>query len=229
MKNILKNKLISISLFITLGFFALQIPLTQIYGTAGKFSLFDSFAPIAGAFLGSIPGIFAVLGMRIVDYAIHGTEIDKGMIIRLFPVVFGAIYFVNKKKFEKLNIIIPVISIIAFNLHPVGRSVWFFSLYWLIPIAMHFFKDKSLFARSLGATFAQHSVGGALWIWFLNMPAELWIALIPIVAIERFAIAVGMSGSFLAFNNIFGELSNYLKKKNINLNLQINKKYLFRK
>ena len=229
MKNIINKKAVTISLFVLIGLLTLQVPLAKIYGTDGKFSLFDAFAPTAGAFLGTVPGVISVLAMRLVDYAVHGTSIDRGMVLRLFPVAFGAIYFANKKKHEYFNIIIPVISIVAFNLNPVGREVWYFSMYWLIPIAMHFVKDRFVFARSLGATFTQHSIGGALWVWFLHLPPQAWIALIPIVAIERFAIAVGMTASYLLFNNLLSALKNYMKTKNMDLSIQINENDLVKK
>ena len=41
--------------------------------------------------------------------------------------------------------------------------------------------------------FIAHAVGGVFWIFSVNMTTQQWIGLIPVVAIERFSMAVGMS------------------------------------
>ena len=89
----------------------------------------------------------------------------------------------------------------AFNLHPIGRSAWQYSLFWLIPVAAHFFR-KNLFIRSLGATFTAHAVGGALWVWAFGLSKAIWLALIPQTAMERTLMAAGMSISYVALINI---------------------------
>lgn len=99
---------------------------------------------------------------------------------------------------------------IAFNLNPIGRSAWQYSLFWLIPIGTHFF-HKNLFVRSLGATFTAHAVGGALWVWAFGLTREMWLALIPQVMIERTLMTIGISLSFVLGTQILKALA----KKNI--------------
>lgn len=220
-----KEKIVPVLLFLIIGLFALQVPFAKIIGTDAKFSLFDSFAPLSIAFLGSVPGVIAVFAMRILDALINGSQFDITMIARFFPAIFGAIYFSKKRN---LNLLIPIAAIVAFNLHPVGREVWYYSLFWLIPVALHFVSDKNLFARSLAATFAQHAVGGTLWIWFVGMSAETVRALIWIVPIERLAIAAAMTILYVLFTNLLSKLQ---EKKNIKqfFSANIEKKYLFKK
>ena len=67
---------------------------------------------------------------------------------------------------------------------------------------MAFFQERSLIARTLGTTFAAHAVGGALWVWFVGLPASVWQSLIPIVIRERLIFAAGIAVSYLVFNNI---------------------------
>ena len=69
---------------------------------------------------------------------------------------------------------------------------------------MHFFRERSVFARALGATFTQHSVGGALWIWVFHLKAPLWIGLIPVVWKERLLMAAGITLTYILFNYILG-------------------------
>jgi hypothetical protein len=182
---------------------------------------YDAFAPVAGAFIGTLPGVLAVFFMQFINFLVHGAVIeDIGTIIRFLPMLFAVLYFARKSKF---NLIIPIIAILAFIVHPIGRTVWYFALFWTIPIIAYFFRDRFLLARSLGATFTAHAVGGALWIWVFALPAPVWISLIPIVILERALFAIGISVSFVLVNNLLA----FLKKKQIlNLGFNIEGKYL---
>ena len=138
--------------FSVLGFLALQAPLTQLAGSSVKFTVFDTFGPTAGAFLGAIPGAVAVLLMQATNFIVQGADwSDTGTFIRLLPMMMAAVYFARKMP---LNVIVPILAIISFVAHPVGREVWYFSLFWTIPIIAYFFQEKYLIARALGATFA---------------------------------------------------------------------------
>lgn len=220
--KITKKSLLFLAAFVVVGFIALQIPTTTLLGSGTKFTLFDAFAPIAGGFLGSIPGAIAVLVMQILNLAWHGFNIpDAGAIIRLFPIVFAAIYFGRKTSF---NFIVPLVAMAAFIIHPIGREVWYYSLFWLIPVAMYFLQEKYLLARALGATFAAHSVGGALWIWAFALPKAVWISLIPIVAMERALFAIGIVVSYLVVNHGL----NWLNNKNFfNYKFPVNERYIW--
>lgn len=222
--NYLNKKQFTFSIIFTLvGFVAMQVPLTHLVGSQARFTLFDSFAPIAGGFLGSFSGAISVLLMQFFNFLVHGSKVlDAGTIIRFLPMMFAAIYFGKR---TKINLIIPIIAIIAFNLNPVGRSVWYFSLYWLIPIICYFFQERSLFAKSLGSTFTAHSVGGALWIYFFHLPKLAWIALIPVVAIERFSFTVGIMVSYFVFNNVLNYINS---KKWIAFQFPVNSRYAWK-
>ena len=218
---ITKKNVLFISIFVILGFIALQIPVAQLAGSKVKFTIYDAFAPVAGSFIGSIPGAIAVFLMQFFNFLVHGAQIeDAGTVIRFFPLLFAVLYFAKK---GKVNIIIPVLAIAAFIAHPIGRTVWYFSIFWLIPIAAHFFRDRFLLVRALGATFTAHAVGGALWIWVFALPAPVWNSLIPVVITERLLFALGISGSFILVNNLLGFLE---KKHLLNIGFYIDQKYL---
>jgi hypothetical protein len=215
-----KNQFMFISIFTIFGLIALQIPFTTVLGSGTKFTLFDFLAPTAGAFLGTIPGIISVLIMQIVNLAFHGFE-NAGIAsaVRLLPILFSVFYFSKRRSSD---ILIPLAAIIAFNLHPIGRSAWQYSLFWLIPIAAHFWR-KNLFVRSLGATFTAHAVGGALWVWAFGLSKTMWLSLIPQTAMERTLMAVGISISFVLLTNILKLLA---KNKLLSFIPQLEKKYL---
>ena len=216
-----KRNLLFVTLFALVGFIALQIPVAQLEGSKVKFTVYDAFAPIAGAFIGSIPGVIAVFLMQFANFLAQGAHIeDAGTIVRFFPTLFAALYFAKKGTF---NLVIPAIAIAAFVAHPIGRTVWYFALFWTIPMLAYFLRDRFLLARALGSTFTAHAVGGALWMWAFSLPAPVWISLIPVVAAERMLFALGMSGSFLLVNNL---LCLAEKKHILNLGFRINQKYL---
>lgn len=208
-------------LFAVLGFLALQVPVTQLMGSNVKFTLFDAFGPIATGFVGTVPGVIAVFLMQFANFLVHGAEVvDAGTIIRFFPMLFAAWYF---SKSSRAVLVVPIIAIVAFIAHPIGREVWYFSLFWLIPLACHFARERFLFARSLGATFTAHAVGGALWMYAFNMPAAVWQSLIPIVALERLIFAIGISVTYVAVTNLLHVLS---AKKILTLPFALNSKYI---
>ncbi len=225
MKNVhqyfTKRKALFTAIFAIVGFAALQIPVTQLAGSQAKFTVFDAFAPVTGAFIGSIPGIAAVLLMHTVNFLFHGAQIqDAGTIIRFFPMLFAVLYFVKK---SKLNLLIPFLAMAVFLAHPIGRQVWYFSLFWTIPVIAYFLRDRFLFARALGATFSAHAVGGAAWIWAFSLPATVWNSLIPIVIAERLLFALGIAASYVLLNNLLYALE---QRRILKLGLSIDPKYL---
>lgn len=220
---ITKKNVLFIAIFAIVGFIALQIPVAELEGSRVKFTVYDAFAPVVGAFIGSIPGVIAVFLMQFFHFLAHGARIeDAGTIIRFFPMLFAALYFAKKRKFD---LIIPAVAIAAFLAHPIGRDVWYFSLFWTIPIFAYFLRDRFLFARALGATFTAHAVGGALWIWTFSLPAPVWNSLILAVVVERLLFAVGITGSFVLVNNLLCLLE---KKRIRNLGFSVEQKYVIR-
>lgn len=216
-----RQKIIALAFFVLFGFVALQIPISGLAGSRVKFTLFDLFAPVSGAFLGTPIGIIAVFLMQIANLAFHGfANFDKGTIIRLFPILFS-VWFFSKK--DRNLLILPAIAIISFNLNPIGRSVWYYSLFWIIPFVAYPLSQKSLIARSLTATFIAHSVGGAIWIWVFQMPAAVWAGLIPVVIMERAIMTLGISANYVLMNNVLAYLSS---KKLMPASVKFDKKYL---
>lgn len=209
-----KKKLFFLALFTIIGFISLQIPFNKIAGSNVSFTLFDFFAPIAGAFLGPVFGIASVFAVEVINMWIKHAPITTGSVIRLFPTLFAVLYFAlaSKKKFQgKWLLAIPVLCILVFIAHPVGRQVPYYALmFWLIPVIAYFKRDN-LFIKSLGATFTAHAVGGATWIWAFNLPAAVWNGLIPVVIAERLLFATGIAVSYVVVKYTLS----YLAKKKI--------------
>lgn len=201
-------------IFLIISFLTLQVPFTKLAGSNVSFTLFDFFGPIAGGFLGPILGLISVLGVELVNIVIKHTPLTTGSMIRLFPMLFAVLYFSlvqGNKNSSKLILLVPILAMLIFWANPIGREVWYFAVFWTIPL-IAYFKRNNLLVKSLGSTFTAHAVGGAAWIWAFNLPTTVWKSLIPVVIEERVLFALGIAGSYL--------LTKYF------LNFLINKKLL---
>jgi len=230
-KNIFtKKRLIFIAIFTVLVLIGKNVNFSPLVGAENQFfTLFQFFGPIAGGFLGAIFGAIAVLFAELIDFFVVGKEASLVNILRLTPMIFAAYYFGTKKK--NWGVAVPVIAILAFILHPVGREVWFFTLFWTIPIIGKLLPKKysdNILVKSYGATFAAHAVGGALWIWTIPMTAAQWIALIPIVLVERFLFGAGIAVSYVVFNVVLDKALDIFKIKVPSDILRLDKKFTLR-
>lgn len=217
-----RQKIWFVAAFALIGLAAMQVPFTRLAGSRVSFTLFDFVAPIATGFIGTLPGIAAVLLMQIGNFFLHGAQVvDAGTIIRFFPMLAAAYYFGRKDRF---SLILPLVAIAVFIAHPIGRTVWYFALYWLIPVGVWFVRDRFLLARALGATFSAHAVGGALWIWTFNLPAAVWIGLIPVVAVERLLFSVGIATAYVVVANALHFLA---ERHIVILPFAMDRKYIF--
>lgn len=213
MSKSLREKLLFLVIFTLLGFASLQVPFNKLAGSNVSFTLFDFFAPMAGAFLGPIYGIASVFSVMVTNNLIKDVSWTTGTIIRLFPTLFAVYYFaaIAKKGSNKWILAVPLLAILIFLAHPIGRTVWYYPLmFWLIPLIAYKFKNH-LLAKSLGATFTAHAVGGAAWIWAFNLPASVWNSLIPVVIAERLLFATGIAASFMLVKHAL----NFLASKHV--------------
>ena len=195
------KKLVFFILFTLLGYVFLQVPFNKLAGSNVSFTLFDFFAPIAGAFLGPVYGIVSVFTVMVTNNLIKDVSWTTGTIIRLFPTLFAVYYFATiSKKEGRWILVVPVLAILIFLAHPNGRQVPQYTLFWIIPLIAYRFRNN-LWMKSLGATFTAHSVGGAAWIWAFNLPASVWQGLIPVVISERLLFATGITVSFIVMKH----------------------------
>ena len=129
---------------------------------------------------------------------------------------------------------LPLACILLFWLHPAiwGTAGMLFALYWFIPLLAVFGAgpigawlgqnnllgsgiSKTLrrwgawWGRALGATFTQHALGGVIWLY--TIPASqnpaFWLALIPVVAIERLVFSTGIATSSLGVEAVLERLT----------------------
>jgi len=225
------KRLLFIALFAVFAFIMQRINFSALVGADNQFfTLFQFFGPIAGAFLGPVVGVIAVFLAEAADFLVVGKEFTLINIARLAPMLFATYFFATMNKIDRsriFKIAVPLAAIALFVMHPVGGQVWFFALYWTIPIIAVLLPKKysnSVAARSLGATFTAHAVGGALWIWTIPMTAAQWVGLIPVVAYERALFATGIVISYIAVNALLAFVVDKLRIDAADV-LKLNRKY----
>jgi len=200
-----KRKILFLIIFTILGLLAFQISVSQIIGSTQKFTLFELLGPTGGMFLGPIFGAISAFFVRALNIIVFHQPVDFLTVIRFLPAILAAVYFGLNKKYTA--IIFPI-CIALFLLNPVGREAWLYSAIWLIPFVASFFK-KRLILNSLGATFTAHAVGSVIFLYTFTLTPAIWIALIPVVFIERGFFTIGIWSSCLAFNFILDKLADF--------------------
>ena len=133
-----------------------------------------------------------------------------------FPLIFWSVPIVahlslrNRNLWAAASAGVAMAAIALLALDPLGRKFWILPLialfFWSVPVTAHIFR-KRLFMRSLGSTFAAHSVGGVIWIWYFPTTPEFWLAtLIPLVVVERLLFASGITLSFSAVTTLLANV-----------------------
>jgi len=154
------------------------------------FSAANCFVPLTGVFCG-MAGSTMLFGVAMLArMVLYGGLLPLSYLVHFVPGMVAGYYFASRSAWIRL--IIPMLCMALFLLHPIGGVAWAYALYWLIPIALYFLNSDYLFLTALGSTFTAHAVGSVIWLYTVPMDAFAWQALIPIVLIERLLFAGGM-------------------------------------
>ena len=211
-ENVLSAKgLAFVALFSAIVLVASNINFSAILGAENQqFTFFQFIGPIASGFLGAGAGVLAVLLAQVISFIWLGKSPELINVLRLAPMLFAALYFAKYGKGKIVQAIVPLACMALFMAHPVGAQAWVYSLYWLIP-AIVLVLPENLFLRSLGSTFTAHAIGGIIWLYFIPSTPAFWMMLIPIVAFERTLFALGIAGSYFAFNTVLSKVEAIVK------------------
>jgi hypothetical protein len=182
--------------------FSKQIKTSFIVGSMGAFfSLDQCILPVGGLYCSGTSTMLSLLGRYIVHLIMLGTMSPLYIVYHL-PTFFGTVYFQSHrtgtpKKWQfliKVSLALAIIScIIGFVAHPVGRQVFYYAGFWLLPLGTLMLSSEYRFLHALGSTFTVHAFGTLLWIYTHTTVPAFWIALIPLVIIERLVFASGMT------------------------------------
>jgi hypothetical protein len=84
-----------------------------------------------------------------------------------------------------------------FWVHPIGAQAWPYALYWLIPVVLYCLgNNKNNVYTALGSTFIAHAAGSIIWLYTVPMTSQQWLALIPVVAVERLISTIVMVATY---------------------------------
>jgi hypothetical protein len=186
------------------GFFLVLLTFAKLNFSFGANHLTFSFSnmiyPVFGAFLGLID-LVVIKWFSLILLVLFTGKMPITLVMFGIPSFLAALtfrYSLSKNYKSKifdfcLRVLIPIISISIFIYN--YSAAYAYSFYWLIPMFLYFLTRKkvNIFYSALSSTFIAHAVGGVFWIFSVNMTTQQWIGLIPVVAIERFSMAVGMS------------------------------------
>lgn len=153
------------------------------------FSGVNAILPLSGAF-GGVFGAGLVFLMRQLIHLICFKTVSLSFLALCIPGFCASLYFASRH--IAIRLLLPIACMALFVAHPVGAQAFVYSLYWLIPVVLYFIPQQSLFFTALGSTFVAHAVGSVIWCYTVPMTPGMWMALMPIVMLERILFALGM-------------------------------------
>jgi len=150
---------------------------------------FSILGPLTGLYGGAAFSI-TLFGLKSLFFGIVSPTTLVCPVAWNLPSIAASLYWATKHRFFAL--FLPLICIIAFIMHPVGLGAWEYSLFWFVPVLIYVTKPDNLFAHALASTFVAHGVGSVLWLYTAPLTSEQWLALLPLVVVERLVVATGM-------------------------------------
>lgn len=167
------------------------IKVSSIIGSAGVFfSATNAVGPLATVFGGVLGGgIFSLFNILLCGKSFF-TITCTGI-----PQIFAGQYLRTTSKFFQIGI--PLLCMALFLTNDVGAQTWQYAMFWLIPMAISILGTENIFMKSLGATFVAHAIGSIIWLYCVPISPAMWLALIPVVPIERLCFASATSCVYL--------------------------------
>src|SRR5579859_4249694 len=159
------------------------------------FSATDFVLPVVGAF-GGTTFIISLFSLRSLVSSFNPLY----ALLEHMPTLSGSLYWSTQSIIIRL--LLPLLCIALFLIHPVGIQAYAYSFYWFIPVLLYLCKADGIMAQAVGSTFVVHAVGSIIWLYTVPMNAAQWWALIPIVAVERCVSAIGMVVCYHLYNVI---------------------------
>jgi hypothetical protein len=163
--------------------------LIKISYIVGSYTAFFSCTCIAMPLVGAFSGITGSIATCLLGLILGGGY-SLTFLAHHIPGFCASLYWATGHALIRVGI--PSICFILFVTHPIGSQAWPYALYWLIPIALYCVNRTTLFMQALGSTFVAHAVGSVIWLYAVPMQPQAWLALMPVVALERLTFAAGM-------------------------------------
>lgn len=180
------------------------IDITPLFGVSQKsLSLGSVLMPLMGGFSGWV-ALFVALVRGGNSYLQTGSYL--AFIFYLPGLCASGAW---RSKTIVLHVLVPLACMVAFVMHPEGAAAPLYALYWLIPVALWFVKNHTLFGRAVAATFVAHAVGSVIWLYVYAISAQTWNALIPVVFFERLLFALALVSVYNTAHVLFGVMQSH--------------------
>ncbi len=172
--------------------------LSTVQGLWGmQFSWAQVVLPLLGALFGVVGSYFLLAGCT----ALCALGLMLGFSTQLFfgiPTFCASLYWATNKGWIRMGI--PALCMLLFVMHPVGFYAAPYTLYWLLPMGIACWYNNN-FLTALASTFTAHAVGSVMHLYMINtLTASAWLQLMPIVAVERLCLALGMWLVYVGLN-----------------------------
>lgn len=214
--NKIYQKIFIIGLFILLEFILLNFDVIKIVGVDNAaFPAAAAFAPAVAGIIGPIA--FWIIVLTNTTFAlVSGNLFGKAFLVILvymgIPLAFASLYFGGK---SRRIILVPLICMLLFWLHPIGFQVWYFAMLWLIPIVIRFIPEIrgiSPVLNGIGTAFVDHAVGSILYLYAIDIPAIAWQSVFLQAIFERITFGLGIAISYFVLKYITLSVENALNK-----------------
>ena len=183
------------------------VPAFPIIGTGATFSVSAALFPLAGILFGPVAGALCAAIGAFVGQLIAPHTVFFGPLSFLIPTLgaFCAGMAMTKRWY------VPLLATLAFSgawyLVPLGRVAWFEPAVWLLGVVaclVGWFVASGwigsdnrtrifigVFLAALAGTIVDHAFGSLWALIQYQLPAEIWLAALPLAPLERTLFAVG--------------------------------------
>lgn len=176
-----------------LVFLAMFFSFAQIMKLNGIQGLIKSFFSFSHCVMPLIGMVFGLWGSVVLILGMFSLKISGLMLHSYFglPTFAASLCWATRNRLVRVGI--PVVCMGLFVAHPIGFAAAPYAFYWFIPMVCAFVGKNNRFLTALSSTFTAHAVGSVVHLYCINpMTSSAWLALIPVVAVERLVLALGM-------------------------------------
>jgi hypothetical protein len=183
------------------------VPAFPIIGTGATFSVSAALFPLAGIFFGPVAGALCAAIGAFVGQLIAPHTVFFGPLSFLIPALgaFCAGMAMTKRWYVPLLVTLAFAG--AWYLVPLGRTAWFQPAVWLLgviaclvgwSVASKWIGSDNrskifvgVFLAAMAGTIVDHAFG-CLWALIqFRLPAEIWLAALPLAPVERTLFSLG--------------------------------------
>jgi hypothetical protein len=168
----------------------------------GFFTFLAILLPFSLRFLGIANSLIAVVALRISLFLYGGFLFLIPSTFGIPTLIYAFCWHLERERSEKasllkilINIVLPICCVTLFFCWPgIGLGA-LYSFYWLIVPAVFAFQvlsDRShrfdFLLTTTRIVFIQHAIGSIIWLFLFPSTSEKWLALIPVVALEKITL-----------------------------------------